>query len=129
MSTGVGVVDGVVITVAILVQAVDGVGVEVGGVVRRNKSAPFGGVIPGVTVVQAGIFVVVVATVADGVGFCYSSIAGNGAIAPHLYSTMICASSQEKATQVIVIWEAFSCEVYYSSITSAIFVLGKYRKS
>ena len=82
MSTGVGVVDGVVAAVAILVQSVDGVGVEVGGVVGRDKSSPLGAVIPGVAVVQAGIVIVVVATIANRVGFCYGSIARDGAIAP-----------------------------------------------
>ena len=100
MSAGVGVVDGVIAAVAILVQTVDGVGVEVGGIVGGDKAAPFGAVISGVAVVQAGIFVVVIATITNRVGFCYSSIAGNRAVAPHLYSTMVYTHSQEKATQV-----------------------------
>ena len=81
MSTRVGVVDGVVITVAILVQAVDGVGVEVGSIIGGDESAPFGAVISGVAVVQAGIVIVVIPTVTNRVGVCYGSIAGNGTVA------------------------------------------------
>ena len=61
MSTGVGVVDGVVAAIAILVQAVGGGGVEVGGIIGGDEAAPLGRVVPGVAVVQAGIFVVVIA--------------------------------------------------------------------
>ena len=97
-------VDGVVAAVAILVQAVDGGGIQVGSIIGGDESAPFGAVISGVAVIQTGIIVVVVATVTNGVGLRYSSIAGNGAVAIHLYSTMIYASSQEKATQAIMVW-------------------------
>ena len=45
----------IIITIAIEVQAVDRFGVEVGGIVRRDESAPFGAVIPGVAIIQAGI--------------------------------------------------------------------------
>jgi hypothetical protein len=100
MATGINHVDRVVIAVAILVQAVDGIGVEVGGIIGGDEAAPFGAVISGVAVVQAGFDIVVVATVTNRGGFCYGSVAGNGAVAPRLYSTMICASSQEKASQV-----------------------------
>ena len=89
----------VVVAVAILVQAVGGMGVEVGSAVGADKSTPFGAVIPGVAVVQAGIIVIVVATIANGVGLCYSSIAGNSTVTPHLYFTISTARSQEKTTQ------------------------------
>jgi len=84
MSTGICVVHRVVATVAILVQAVDGIGVEVSGVIGGDKASPFGGVVPGVAVVQAGFGIVVVTAVANGVGLCYGNVggfAGNGAIA------------------------------------------------
>ena len=86
-----------------MVQAVDGFGVEVGSIVRGDEATPLGGVVPGVAVVQAGIIVVVVAAIADGVGLRHSNIGGftgNGAVTPHLYSTMVYTHSQEKATQV-----------------------------
>ena len=67
MTAGICEIDGIIITIAIQVQTVDGFGVQVGGIVGRDKSAPFGGVIPGVAVVQAGIVIVVIATVTDGV--------------------------------------------------------------
>ena len=55
MPTRIAVVNRVVIAVAIQVQAVDGFGVQVGGVIRGDKSSPLGGVVPGVAVIQAGI--------------------------------------------------------------------------
>ena len=55
MAAGVCKVDRIIITIAIQVQAVDGFGVEVGCIIGRDESAPFGGVIPGVAVVQAGV--------------------------------------------------------------------------
>jgi len=85
MSTRVGVVDRIVATVAILVQAVDGIGIEVGGIIGADKASPLGGVVPGVAVVQTGFFVVVIATVTDRVGLCYGNVggfAGNGAVTP-----------------------------------------------
>ena len=61
MATGINHVDRVVIAIAILVQAVDGIGVEVGGIIGRDEAAPLGAVVPGVAVVQTGIIVVVIA--------------------------------------------------------------------
>ena len=61
----------IIIAITIQVQAVDGVGVQVGSIIGRDKSAPFGRVIPGVAVVEAGVIVVVVAAITNGVGFAY----------------------------------------------------------
>ena len=61
MSTRVCKIDRIIVAIAIQVQAVDGVGIEVGGIVRRDESAPFGAVITGVAVVQAGIISTVIA--------------------------------------------------------------------
>ena len=69
MSTGIRVINRVIIAITIEIQAVDGFGVEVGGIVGRDKSAPFGAVITGVAVIQAGIMVEVVAIVTDMDGF------------------------------------------------------------
>ena len=55
MSTRIDIVNGIITAVAIEVQAVYGFGVEVGGIVGRDKSAPFGGVIPSVAIIQTGI--------------------------------------------------------------------------
>ena len=85
-----------------MVQAVDGIGIQIGGIVGGDEAAPLGAVISGVAVIQAGIFVVVIATITNRVGFCYGSITGDGAVALHLHFTMIYASSQEKATQAIM---------------------------
>ena len=92
-----------------MVLTVDGIGVQVGGIIGGDEAAPLGGVIPGVAVIQAGIFVVVIATIANRVGLRHSNIGGftgNGAVAPRIYFTMIYASSQEKATQIKMTWVA-----------------------
>ena len=60
MSARICVIDRIVITIAIEVQAIDGFGVEVGSVVRADEAAPFGAVISGVAIIQAGIIVDVV---------------------------------------------------------------------
>ena len=100
MSAGVGVVDRIIAAVAILVQTIDGFGIQVIGAVGRDEAAPFGGIVPGVAVIQAGFFVVVVTTITNGVSGGNSDVGSftrDGAVAPYLYFTMICASSQEKA--------------------------------
>ena len=74
MSTRITIIDRIITAVAILVQTIDGFGVKVIGSIGGDEAAPCRAVISGVAVVQAGIFVVVVATVADGVGLCYSNI-------------------------------------------------------
>jgi hypothetical protein len=61
MPTRINIANRIVMAIAIRVQAIDGFGIQVGGVIGRDESAPFGAVIPGVAVVQAGIIVVVVA--------------------------------------------------------------------
>ena len=78
MTTGICVIHRIVIAIAIQVQTVDGFGVQVGSIIGRNESAPFGGVIPGVAIVQAGIVIVVIATVTDGICVGNGSISGAG---------------------------------------------------
>jgi hypothetical protein len=78
MSTRIDIVNGIITAVAIEVQAIDGFGVEVGGIVGRDKSAPLGGVVPGVAVIQAGIVIVVITAVTDGICVCNGSISGAG---------------------------------------------------
>jgi hypothetical protein len=53
-------------------------GIETRSISRRDESAPFGGVIPGVAVVQAGVVIVVIPSVTDGVGIGNGSISGAG---------------------------------------------------
>ena len=82
---GIDNIDRIITTITIQVQAIDGCGVQVGGIVGRDKSAPLGAVVSGVTEVQAGVVIVVVATVTDGVGVCHlvaGGLAGNGAVTP-----------------------------------------------
>ena len=62
MSTRITVVHRIIIAIAIEVQAVDGFGVQIGGIVRGDKPSPFGAIVPGVAIVQAGIMVEVLAT-------------------------------------------------------------------
>ena len=78
MSAWVNEVHRIVIAIAIEVQTVDGFGIQIGGIVGRNESAPLGGVIAGVAVVQAGIVIVVITAVTDGVGIGNGSISGAG---------------------------------------------------
>ena len=78
MSTGIRVIHRIVIAIAIQVQTVDGFGVEVGGIVGRDESAPLGGVVPGVAVIQAGIVIVVIAAITDGICVGDGSISGAG---------------------------------------------------
>ena len=61
MAAGIRVVNWIIIAIAVEVQAVGGFGIQVSGIIGRDKSSPFGGVIPGVQIIQAGIFVVVIA--------------------------------------------------------------------
>ena len=80
MSRRISQIHRVIATIAIQVQAVDGIGIQIGGIIGGDEAAPFGAVISGVAVVQTGIFVIVIAAVTDGVGFCYGSVAGNSAV-------------------------------------------------
>ena len=65
MPTRIDEIHWVIIAIAIEVQAVDGFGVQVGGIVGADEAAPFGTVILGVAVVQAGIGIKVIPTVTD----------------------------------------------------------------
>ena len=85
MSTRIGIIHRIIIAIAIQVQAVGGFRIQVGSVVGGDKSAPFGAVVSGVAVIQAGVVIVVVTTVTDGVGVgnvVISGFAGDGAITP-----------------------------------------------
>jgi hypothetical protein len=68
----------IVIAIVVEIQTIDGLGIQVGGIVGRDESAPFGGVVPGVAVVQAGIVIVVITAVTDGICVCNGSISGAG---------------------------------------------------
>ena len=61
MTTRINEVYRIIIAIAIQVQAIDGFGIQVGGIVGRDESSPLGAVIPGVTVIQAGVMVEAVA--------------------------------------------------------------------
>ena len=78
MSAGIRVIHRIIIAIAVEIQAVDRFGVQVGGIVGRDESAPLGGVVPGVAVIQAGVVIVVIATVANGVSVGNGSISGAG---------------------------------------------------
>ena len=55
MTRRIGAVHRIVIAIAIQVQTVDGFGVQVGSVIRGDKSSPRGGVIPGIAIIQTGV--------------------------------------------------------------------------
>ena len=85
MAARVGVVDGVITAVAILVQAVGGLGIQVGSIIGGDESSPFGGIVPGIAVVQAGIVIEVISSVTNGVGvgnIIIGSLRRNSAVAP-----------------------------------------------
>ena len=66
-------------------------GIETRSISRRDESAPFRGVIPGVAIVQAGVVVVVIATVANGIGVCNGVVDGarsNGTVAPGIVQVL-----------------------------------------
>ena len=68
-----------------MVQAVGGLGVEVGSAVGADEAAPLGGVVPGAAVVQAGIVIEVISSVTNGVGvgnIIIGSLRRNSAVAP-----------------------------------------------
>ena len=67
MAAWVNEVHRIIIAIAIQVQAIDGFGIQVGGIIGRDKSSPLGGVIPGVAVIQASVVIVVIAAVTDGI--------------------------------------------------------------
>ena len=68
LSARIGIIDRIIITVAIQVQAVGGFGIQVAGIIGADESAPVGVIITGVQVIQPGLPVVVIAPIADGVG-------------------------------------------------------------
>ena len=78
MTTRVTIIYRIVIAIAIQVQAVDGFGVQVGGIIGRDESAPLRAVVSCVAVVQTRIVVVVIATVANGIGVCNGVVGGAG---------------------------------------------------
>ena len=85
MATGIHIVHRIIIAIAIEVQAVDGFGIQLGSIIGRDESAPFGAVVSCITIVQAGVVIVVIAAIANGV--CASQrivggIVGNGAVTP-----------------------------------------------
>ena len=92
MSARITVIDRIIAAIAVEIQAVGGFGVEVGGIIGRDKSTPFGRIIPGVAVVQTGVVIVVIAAVANGVGVCNSAVgsfSGNRAITPGIVEVLV----------------------------------------
>ena len=67
--TGINEVHRIIIAIAIQVQPIDGIGIQVGGIIGRNESAPLGRVVPGVAVVEASFVVKAVAIVTNMGGF------------------------------------------------------------
>ena len=63
MSTGIRVIHRIIIAIAVEIQAVDGFGIEVGGIVGADEAVPFRAIISGVQIIQAGILVVIATTV------------------------------------------------------------------
>ena len=70
MSAGINQIHRIVIAIAIEVQAVDGFRIQVSSIIGRDESTPLWGVISGVAVIQAGIVIVVITAITNGVGIC-----------------------------------------------------------
>lgn len=84
MARRIRIIHRIIIAIAIQIQTVDGFGVQVGSIIGRDESVPFGRVVSGVAVVEASVVIVVVATVTDGVGvgnIVAGNLARDGAIA------------------------------------------------
>lgn len=75
MSAGINQIHRIVIAIAIQVQAVDGFRIQVSGIIGADEAAPFGAVIAGVAIIQAGIVVEAVAVATNMVSFATSSSA------------------------------------------------------
>ena len=75
MAVRVNEVHRVIIAIAIEVQTVDRFRIQVSDVIERDKSAPFGAVIAGITVVEAGVMVEAVAIVTNMGGFATATSA------------------------------------------------------
>ena len=58
---------GIVATIGVEVEAVNGVRCEVGGIIRRGEAARFGIVISGGKIIEPKAVIVVIPTVADGI--------------------------------------------------------------
>ena len=116
MPTRVTIIYRIIIAIAIEVQAVGGFGVQVGGVIRRDKSPPFRRIVPGVAVVQAGVICTILATGRKRVLW--------RSLLRHTYFTIFPAHSQEKASQTVMIWEVVFIIEYmeHYSCNIAIFV-------
>ena len=85
MPTRINIIDRIIIAIAILVQPIEAVGIEISRIVGANESAPGRGVVTGIEIIQPGFLVVIVPAVSDRV---YSrNVAGvkrDGAVAPRI---------------------------------------------
>ena len=85
MARRIRIIHRIIIAIAIQVQAIDGFGAEICSIIGRDESSPLRRIIPGIAVIQAGVVIVIVATVSDRIGVGHivaGSLAGNGAVAP-----------------------------------------------
>jgi hypothetical protein len=94
MAAWVNEVDRVIIAITIQVQAVDGFGVEVGGISGADEAVPFGAIISGVQIIQAGIVRTIIAARIKRVLW--------RPLLRHTYFTIFYARSQEKASQAVM---------------------------
>jgi len=87
MPTWIGIVDGIIITIAIQIQPIEAVGIEISRIIRRDESSPFGAIVTRIEIVQAGILVVIVTAISDGILGCNTvGIERNRAITPSIIS-------------------------------------------
>ena len=66
MSARINLIYRIIAAVAIQVQAVDILGIQVSGIVGRDKASPLGTVVTGIAVVETSLIIVVITTVTNG---------------------------------------------------------------
>ena len=67
MPTRVGIVDRIVIAIAIQVQTINTIRIKISCIIGRDESPPRGVVIARIEIIQTGFVVVIIASVANGV--------------------------------------------------------------
>ena len=85
MPARIGIVNGIIITVAIEVTSIYSFVIKVLCVIGRDKSTPFRVIVSCVEVIKFGVFVVVVTTISNRVSMSYNVVCGcalNGTVTP-----------------------------------------------
>lgn len=74
MPTRIGIVNGIVITVAIEVKSIYGFRIKKRRIIGGYKPSPLGGVVTCVEEIEACFLIEVIASISEGVSVCYSGV-------------------------------------------------------